>query len=223
MRSVTFFVLLMGLLALEACGGERTFPLSKSQISSNDTWPSDENVQLEKAEEMGLHRQDPLIQHWLIENMKLLRPATDASDSERLKEAYALGLHREDPLIRRRLLQLLTFEKMPIGSPPHTNVSKPSEYVVFRHHFFGDDFGAAQKAASNLQQNLGRGLKNLQGQKAFALGPGPFRLNLDALKRRFGPKMANAVWHLPDRGLSDPILSSFGWHLVQIEGESPGE
>jgi len=157
-------------------------------------------------------------------------------DEEMLyREAVALGLDRGDPIVRRRLAQKMTFvAEDGAGSPTddelaawlaaHEGRYREPPRLSFRHVYVarGRDGGDAEAEARRLLAELASGAAPdtlgdpfLQGRSFAARTPA----EIEAV---FGHAFAEALAAAPEGVWAGPFASSYGAHLVRIEGRAAG-
>ena len=152
------------------------------------------------------------------------------------REALALGLDRGDIVVRRRLVQkmeFLTEDMEPIPEPADTDLDSylnahidryaMADRVALTQVFVSDSGHAGDAPARAVQLRA----QLLAGSPPAALGE-PFLRGREfplsterQLADVFGPEFASRVMPLPLASWSDPIPSSYGWHLVRITQRQP--
>jgi len=153
------------------------------------------------------------------------------------REALALGLERGDVIVRRRLIQKMEFlseDLTPLPEPSdadlqsyldaHTSRYATPAEVTLTHVFVGTDrHGPAAAAdASAVRTQLLNGVAPATLGEPFLRGR-EFRLASEAeLAGVFGPAFAASVMALPLDVWSEPLRSSFGWHLVRVTERKAG-
>lgn len=153
------------------------------------------------------------------------------TDEALYREALRQGLHLGDPVVRRRLVQLIEFGAEDRPRPPPTEAelaswlaSHPAAFrtpdrIKLVHAYFGDDEAAATSALARLRA----------GEPVEAVGGRPFvhglqlDASLDHLKTLLGQRFADAVSAAATGTWIGPVRSSYGLHLVQVEGRTPGK
>ena len=161
----------------------------------------------------------------------------EAVDEEILyREALRLGLDRDDAIVRRRLAQKLTFILEDTGDTGPPSETEIEEYyarhaegyrrpgrTTFDHVFLSGDSRAdpAGDAAALLGQ-----VRAGEGGGWRRLGD-PFMLARSYADRSdqeiaglFGRGFAEAVAGLPVGGWSGPVQSTYGRHLVRVNGRT---
>jgi len=153
-----------------------------------------------------------------------------------MREALRLGLDEDDTIIRRRLAQKMRFmltEDTPPPAPDDAELEKwfevnkakfalPTERA-FSHIYYSpgehENVEAAAKADLSLAnsenwQTLGNPFIE---QRQFSL------INQSDLTRKMGHNFARAIFELPySADWQGPIESSFGLHLVRLDGRTVG-
>ena len=156
---------------------------------------------------------------------------TYVGDEILVREGLALGLDRGDIIVRRRLIQKMEFlleSSEPV--PPPTDAELET-YL----HAHADRYGSparvsftqvfvstpgADRAAALKTQLDGGADPGVLGDP-FLRGR-DFRFQSQAeLAGVFGATFATEVMGLPERAWSEPIRSSFGWHLVRVSEKRP--
>ena len=153
------------------------------------------------------------------------------------REALALGLDRGDIVVRRRLvqkMQFLTEDMEPIPEPAdadldsylsaHAERYAQADRIALTQVFVANDAHGSEAAARAAQLRA----QLLSGAPAAALGD-PFLRGRDfplsterQLADVFGPAFATRVMSLAPAVWSDPIQSSYGWHVVRITQRESG-
>lgn len=149
-----------------------------------------------------------------------------------VREALRMGLDADDVIIRRRLVQKLEFLAGDLATAADPSDEELAEYFAenesryreperrsFAHVYFSADArGDAKNDAVLVQASL-----NDQNWRASG-DPFMLRRNYADLSERqtsdlFGADFARAVFALPvGQGWQGPIRSSYGWHLVRVDG-----
>ncbi len=165
----------------------------------------------------------------------------EALDEEILyREALRLGLDRDDAIVRRRLAQKLTFILEDAGASGPPSGAEVEEYyarhaeryrrpgrTTFDHVFLSGD-GRADPAgdAAALLGELPAGGDS--GDDAWQRLGDPFMLARGYADRShreiaglFGRAFADAVAELPVGGWNGPVESTYGVHLVRVNGRTP--
>ena len=153
------------------------------------------------------------------------------------REALALGLDRGDLIVRRRMMQKMTFlseDVEPIAAPTDEDIrqflSAHTEHyaaplrVTLTHVFVGTERhpADAEAIATALRARLNAGLEPEGLGDPFLRGR-DFRLQTEReLAAVFGAPFAAAVVALPETTWSDPVRSSYGFHLVRVSERRPG-
>ena len=150
------------------------------------------------------------------------------------REGLALGLDRDDAVIRRRMRQKMEFLSTDLAgqeeaseaelagflSANRERFEKPAR-LSFRHVFVSPDGGstAARHRADELLEKLRAGGSEASVEGDRTLLP---ETMLEATERDvaslFGPGFAGDILALTGDGWSGPVASSFGLHLVRVDG-----
>ena len=162
----------------------------------------------------------------------------EAVDEEILyREAQRLGLDRDDAIVRRRLAQKLTFILEDAGAtgPPsqaeveeyyaqHAERYRRPERTTFEHVFLSGDSRTDPAGDATVLLGELRGVGDDDWQR---LGD-PFMLARSYADRSdqeiaglFGRVFTEAVAGLPVGGWSGPVESTYGVHLVRVNGRTP--
>ena len=171
-----------------------------------------------------------------------LRTLIDQAVDEEIlyREAQRLGLDRDDAIVRRRLAQKLTFILEDAGATGPPSEAEVEEYyarhaelyrrpgrTTFDHVFLSGDSRAdpADDAAALLGELPAGGDS---GDDAWQRLGDPFMLARDYADRShreiaglFGRAFADAVAELPVGGWNGPVESTYGVHLVRVNGRTP--
>lgn len=151
------------------------------------------------------------------------------------REALALGLDREDTIIRRRLAQKMEFltEDLGVSTDPDekelqayftehaSRYARPGR-LSFRHVYFSRERrgeGVATAAAAG-RTALGRGASDEALGDPFLHGFEFDGREAAEIATLFGPEFARQIGVLRPGVWSDPVASSYGLHLVRVEGRS---
>ena len=161
----------------------------------------------------------------------------EAVDEEILyREAQRLGLDRDDAIVRRRLAQKLTFilEDAGAAGPPsqaevekyyaqHAERYRRPGRTTFDHVFLSRDRRTDPADAQVLLDEL----RGVDGDGWQRLGD-PFMLARSYADRSdqeiaglFGRAFTEAVAGLPVGGWNEPVNSTYGVHLVRVNGRTP--
>lgn len=162
----------------------------------------------------------------------------EAVDEEILyREAQRLGLDRDDAIVRRRLAQKLTFILEDAGATGPPSQAEVEEYyarhaeryrrpgrTTFDHVFLSGDSRTDPAADAKV---LLDGLRAGDDDGWQRLGD-PFMLARSYADRSdqeiaglFGRVFADAVAELPVGGWNGPVESTYGVHLVRVNGRTP--
>jgi len=154
------------------------------------------------------------------------------------REALAMGLDRGDIIVRRRLLQKMEFLLEGLHPVPEPNDAELEAYLAahadryrvparidLTHVFVGRDrHGAAADAvAADLRAQLAAGADPASLGDPFLRGRELRAQSERDLAGIFGPAFARAAVELPLGAWSPPVTSSYGLHLVRVNGRVPAE
>jgi hypothetical protein len=160
----------------------------------------------------------------------------DRIDEELLaREAQRLGLGKDDMIIRRRLAQKMAFatEDVAAADEPseaalrgyfaaHADRYAGAAHVSFRQVFFSGDrpHGQAREAARAALGLAGEDHRDPAGDPFF------FPLAYDGvatrdLERDYGAAFVQALERAPVGEWSGPVISPYGWHLIEITARTP--
>lgn len=161
----------------------------------------------------------------------------EAVDEEILyREAQRLGLDRDDAIVRRRLAQKLTFILEDAGATGPPSQAEVEEYyarhaeryrrpgrTTFDHVFLSGDSRTDPAADAKVLDGLRAG--DDDGWQRLGA---PFMLARSYADRSdqeiaglFGRVFADAVAELPVGGWNGPVESTYGVHLVRVNGRTP--
>ncbi len=167
---------------------------------------------------------------------ELERLVEDFVDEEILyREALELGLDRDDLVVRRRLRQKMEFLHLDLVDPPrptddelsaflatHADRFREPERLGFRQIFLNPEAkgGDPRRRAKQL-------LARVRAEEAVVGDPTQLPAGLEEASARevaaaFGTGFAADLFAVSGDGWQGPIASSFGLHLVRIEGHTPG-
>ncbi|HZR81106.1 MAG TPA: peptidylprolyl isomerase [Candidatus Binatia bacterium] len=151
-------------------------------------------------------------------------------DEVLVREALRLGLDRGDVIVRRRLVQKMEFlaeEAEPIPEPTDEELARFLERHAERYgiparvaltHVFvsGDRHGdRAEAIARELRAQIEAGANPADLGDPFPRGRDFGALGERDVAGVFGDAFAARVMQLPVDAWSDPIRSTYGWHLVR--------
>lgn len=211
-----------------------------TQIQAGIEQAINDEILYRQALVLGLDRNNPSVRARLIQLGKFISKDPKASNEAHLREALKLGLDRSDLVIKRYLISVarLVAEKVPTPSEPATaSVAELQAYldknpepflsprkVKITQIYFSRDRrkNQAEPQAKELLEKLRADAKG--PTEVSALGD-PFLegnyfpwLSETSLQRFFGIDFAKKLTNLPVGSWSGPIASSYGWHLVFVEG-----
>ena len=162
-----------------------------------------------------------------------------AVDEEILyREAQRLGLDRDDAIVRRRLAQKLTFILEDAGATGPPTPAEVEEYyaqhaeryrrpgrTTFDHVFLSRDSRTDPTADAKVMLDELRGVDDDDGWQRLG---DPFMLARSYADRSdqeiaglFGRVFTEAVAGLPVGGWNGPVESTYGVHLVRVNGRTP--
>lgn len=192
----------------------------------------DDEILYREALRRGLDRGDAVIYQRLVRDMRFLDPNTTAGDEELHAEALELGLDKSDIVVRRRLVERMRrrlLEEASISAPTDEELEAhlrensqdfdPAARVRLRQFFFEDPKTAAATGARLRDGSLGEG--------DVRADPLPIPSRLPSLSERevsarFGSEFAREVFALESEDWQGPLRSAYGFHLVRVEGHTPG-
>ncbi len=147
------------------------------------------------------------------------------------REALSQGLDRGDMIVRRRLVQKMELlSKALVGEPSeaelllylneHTDRYRTSTTLSFRHVFVSRQRsgGNATPKANEMLMALRRGESPTALGEAFLQGASFARKTAADVNGTFGPGFAEKVMEGPSQEWFGPVSSSFGEHLVFVDG-----
>lgn len=154
------------------------------------------------------------------------------------REALTQGLDRGDIIVRRRLVQKMEFALEGLDPVPEPTDAELAAYleghaqryaapdrITFAHVFVSADRhpADAQAIAARVREQL------LHGAAAATLGDPFLRGNEFVLQSErqvaaaFGPRFAARAMSLPVETWSEPLRSSYGWHVVRVTERRPAD
>ena len=156
-----------------------------------------------------------------------------------LREGLALGLDKDDEIVRRRIAQKFDFLQQDMAVPREPSETELANW--FDHHradfalparrsfdqvyYAIDQRGEA--AAKELAQTAATRLAHGQPTPASDDFPGPktiVNLGQDDIQRVFGGSdFATRAFAAPVGHWSGPLRSGFGWHVVRVTEQQPGQ
>ena len=162
----------------------------------------------------------------------------EAIDEEILyREAQRLGLDRDDAIVRRRLAQKLTFILEDVGDTGPPSEAEVEEYyarhaeryrrpgrTTFDHVFLSGDSradpaGDAAALLNALRAGDDAGGWTRLGDPFMLASTYPDRSEQE-VAGLFGKDFADAVSELPVGGWNGPVESTYGVHLVRVNGRT---
>lgn len=153
---------------------------------------------------------DSLVRNWIREEILY-------------QEALRLGLDRQDSIIRRRLVQKLGFiAESESSAAPEVGVLQtfyqqnidaytlPLRYSLRQLYFQTEDDARQALAALELGTNA-----STLGESSMLNAQYAYRSALD-LNATFGNGFSDRIAQLPVQSWQGPVLSGFGYHLIQL-------
>jgi peptidyl-prolyl cis-trans isomerase C len=221
------------------------FRASPAQLQAAIQKTIDDEILYRQALALHLDRNNPSIRHRLIQLARFVSEDPKASDAVHYRKALDLGLDRSDLVIKRYLISLMSLvvKKVPTPQAPsqvsklelqdyleqHPQSFMKPQQVTFTQIYFSRDKRGAQGAsqAEALLKQLQK--KGMKPDQAHGLGD-PFLegnhfswFNDSTLQRLFGPIFTRQLAELEPGKWLGPLPSSYGWHLVFIEGTRPAQ
>jgi hypothetical protein len=159
-----------------------------------------------------------------------------ARDEALFREALALGLHESDVVVRRRLIQTMEMLSEGTGALPEPTEAELAAYheahrsewqgpprITLRHVFIdaGRHPQDAEAVARGIGEALGHGANPETLGEPFLRGARFAEKTRDELAGIFGARLAEAAFALPEGRWSAPLASTYGLHLVRVEGRTP--
>jgi hypothetical protein len=151
------------------------------------------------------------------------------------REAVALGLDRGDPIVRRRLAQKMTFvaedgERNPTDADlaaylaAHADRYRDPPRISFRHVYIAHNRNgdAPEKDPHRLLADLASGAAPDTLGDPFLQGRSFAQRTAAEIEAVFGHAFTEALMAAPAGAWTGPIASSYGVHLVRIEGRVDG-
>ena len=196
----------------------------------------EEEILYREALARGLDRNDRSIRHRLSEKMRFLSPEADRTAEEYYRDALALGLDREDVIVRRMLVEkmrLIIAAAGTAGEPDDVALAaqvaahagrygQPARLRLFQV-FVGRSAPDAARLLAELratgatpEDGAARGVPFPLGSR---IGPSSER----QLARLFGADFARAALALPVGAWAGPVASTYGFHVVWVEGREDAE
>jgi hypothetical protein len=200
----------------------------------------DEELLLREAQRLGLRHHDPVVQRRLAQNLRLLGLGESGTDESLYRNAVALGLDRADVVVRRRLIQRMRLRIIEDALGTDPSEAELQEYLerergrfveparVRVTHVFVDRVrrgpaGEASARALREQLRRAKATPDRVGQLGDAFAH-PLQLPLKSaadLAKLFGREFADGVFRVPVQQWSEPLPSSYGWHVVWVHERLP--
>jgi peptidyl-prolyl cis-trans isomerase C len=217
---------------------------SSQQLQAAIASAVDEEILYREALAIGLDRGNAAVRQRLVQVARFVADDPDQDEEALYQMALQLGLDRSDPVVRRHLAgkMRLVAANVPLAqeTPPGESEleawlrQQPDAFmepgrVRLTHVYLSGDRGdqAAETEARRLLAQLRA--TGLAPEDAPKLGD-PFLLGnhlpwhtRQGLHRTFGGPFAEAAVALEPGVWSEPIRSSYGWHLVWVDDTRPSE
>lgn len=152
-----------------------------------------------------------------------------------VREARARGLDRADPIVRRRLAQTMKFalEDAETAADPgdatlqawmqqQDTAYRRAPRRGFVQVFVPGRVPASEAQARQLADALREGADPATLGGSFVHGRRQAPAEHDAIARRYGEPFAQAIDAM-SRDTWTVVSSSFGWHIVRLDEERPGQ
>jgi hypothetical protein len=150
------------------------------------------------------------------------------------REAVALGLDKSDPAVKRRLRQMmeLMLEDFSTIAPNENQLrsylsENPDKFrsdprLSFEHLYFAyDEKEAAEEFLSKLKTNSSLAREH---QGGLSMIPDEyFNETAREVDRSLGSDFTQSLLEAEIQGWFGPVMSAYGWHLVNITEKVPGE
>ncbi|MFT5430390.1 MAG: peptidyl-prolyl cis-trans isomerase C [Myxococcota bacterium] len=173
-----------------------------------------------------------------IEEPVIVLTASEAASDQREQlvadrvlyhEALRLGVGQDDVVVRRRLVQKMRFllGDLATASEPtevdlqqwfgaHETDYRRADRVSLRHRFF-----SSERRGQAAHADARSALDDLTAESdPFIHGASGRNVDLKRLRGWFGDTMAQQLMSLGEGEWSEPLRSTYGWHLVTITGRS---
>lgn len=154
-----------------------------------------------------------------------------------LREGLALGLDRNDEIVRRRVAQKYDFVQQDMATPREPSEAELTKWFSanqarfalpekrsFTHVYFGPD-QRGDKAAHDLAAAALTQIRAGEAVQGDAF-PGPQLVRdlseADSARLFGGTDFSNLAFTVPVGRWYGPVRSGFGWHLVKVDGITPG-
>ncbi len=199
-----------------------------------------EEVLYRQALKLKLDRTNVGVRHRLVQIARFVGDGSTLSEGAAYQKALDLGLDRTDPVVRRQLIanMKLIAAKIPTAKEParmtveqvqtyyneNKNHFEKPERISFTHVYVSRDKWGKQGDAE--AHRLLRVLQTKQVQPPLQVAQGDVFLSGNRfesstpamLQRFFGSQFVAQVVGLEPGKWQGPIASSYGWHLVWVEG-----
>lgn len=199
----------------------------------------DEEILYHEARARGLDQGDRHIRMRLIDKTKFITEDEAVDEDKLYQEANQMRLGEDDQVVRGLLMQKM---RLALALPPpggNDEVTEPEllayreahrdrftrpARVAFTHAFLSKQRGdAALRDAQRLLEQLRAGARpadDLDGD-AFPLGERITLTSQAGLATTFGQSFAEQVMMLEPGKWSQPLASTYGWHLVRVDTKEP--
>jgi hypothetical protein len=165
-----------------------------------------------------------------------------AMDEALFRQGQAIDLARADPIVRQRIIQqmreLIADEvalRHPVGDAEvaayyqaHRADYRTNSRATFAHVFFAtgsDAEGARRRALAERARLRADDVPPAQAQahgERFLYETRFRAVEPDEVNAKFGAVFATALFKLAPGSWQGPLRSEHGWHLVRVDGYSPG-
>jgi hypothetical protein len=205
----------------------------------------DEEILYREALELELDENNPAVRQRLIQVGKFVSENPQAGDKELIRKARELGLDKSDLVVRRQLIgtMQLIAKKVPTSKQPsqvtsvqlqdylqhHSEEFTIPPRVEFIHVYLSRDKRGPRTegdARDLLKQLERRGIlpaAALELGDSFLQGNHFSGVTASILEKSFGVGFADKVLQIEVGRWAGPIPSSYGWHLVWVQGLKPSE
>ncbi|MCE9625839.1 MAG: peptidyl-prolyl cis-trans isomerase [Deltaproteobacteria bacterium] len=218
---------------------------STAQVQAAVAKTIDDEILYRQALALHLDRNNPSVRNRLIQLGKFVSQDPKAPDEAHYRKALELGLDRSDLVIKRYLsgVMRLVAAKVPTPQLPATVTKQelqdyltrnPQAFLTPQQLKISQIYFSRDKRKSQAEADAKTLLKQLraEGKKPEEIADqgDPFLegnhfpwLNESSLQRSFGAAFTQHLQNLPAGTWTGPLPSSYGWHLVFIEGIRPPE
>lgn len=208
------------------------WPTPLELAASEQRW-LDEEVLLAEALRLQLDQRDPVVRQRLLNNLRFAFTDEVADEQVLLDQAKSLRMVEQDLVVRRRLIQLM--ERRLLDDAPIDEAAlrdyvarHPARYAQpgqldIRQVFFSRDRPAGDAAAQAAQtlSRLRAGLASEGLGDPLLIADGA--VTAERLQRRYGRPFVQAIESAPVGEWIGPLESVYGWHLLQVRAQMPGQ